>query len=381
MISRYDQNIEKIFVDESGGTELSAEASDSPDYYVIAGIFFAETDLLRYSEYAEEIVQKHARTGELKSSRLGNNKSRREKVLRDISEAGFPVYCLVVDKNRIWRDSGLRWRPSFYKFLHKMFYSQIKKSFLGIKVVADDYGRSEFMESFKKYVESFSNIFDDFQFASSKDVSLLQIADVIGGTIRRVYMQQDPHEFLKILGYPTLSIEEWPPKSAWDETPEIPTNFDETIVGIALREARKYVEKHLESDQEIDKLKALAVRYLIYRFEQNPEEFIHRSSISEYLREVSGVNISPQDVSNKILADARDSDVILASTNDGVKIPFGAQDLDAWMERTESQVAPYLKRVQTARRMILLASHNLHDIASPERFPELSKYLEATQEP
>jgi hypothetical protein len=376
-----DPNCGLVFVDESGGTELPPEGQNSPDYYVISGIFFPETYLPGYASGAEAIVRKYAGQGELKSSSIGQNTDRRAAVLLDIEEKRFPFYCLVVNKARIWQDSGLRWRPSFYKFLHRMFYSQIKDAFIIIKVLAHRYGSSEFMESFKHYIEDMGSIFVSFDFAPSSKVPLLNIADVVAGTVRRVYMQQDSHELLRILAYPSVIREEWPPPTAWDEAPASPTEFDETITGIALQTAREYVEKHIGSDEEDDQIRAYAIRYLLLRFDQDPDEYILRAEIISYIRQVVGVSISEQTLSTKVLADARDSDVIVASTDKGVKIPFGARDLHAWMERTESQVAPYLRRVEVARRRVLMASHNKHDIADSTSFPELSRYLGSRQDP
>jgi hypothetical protein len=370
-----DQNVERVFVDESGGTDLPLVGQDSPDFYVIAGIFYPETDHPRCSLAAEAIVRKYAGLGELKSSNLGSKTARRENILRDIAENRLPFYCLVVDKARIWRDSGLRWRPSFYKFLHRMFYSQIRGASLGIRVLADQYGRSEFMESFKRYMDDHATLFDSFEFAPSSQAPLLQIADVLAGTVRRVFMQQDSRELLRILGYPSAPIEEWPPAAAWDKAPDAPTEFDDAITGIALQAARKYVERHLGSDDEDDRLRAHAIRYLLFRFEQDPDEYILRAEITAHLDQATGVSISEQTLSTKVFADARDSDVIMASTDKGVKIPFGARDLRAWMARTESQVVPYLRRVEAARRLILIASNNQHDIVDPANFPALSKYL------
>lgn len=375
MPTEADENIELVFVDESGGTDLPSEGEGAPDFYVISGLFFPEADLSRYASAADKIVQNYAGLGELKSSNIGSNTTRRASILKDIAECQIPIYCLVVNKDRILRDSGLRFRPSFYKFLHRMFYSQISGAFIGIRVQADQYGRSAFMESFKQYIDDLGTLFNSFEFAPSSEVPLLQLADVVAGTVRRVYLKQDSRELLNILGYPTIPIEEWPPSALRGELPDTNTEFDNAITAIALQAARNYVEKHLDNEGEDDRLRAQAIRYLLYRFEQDPEDYVRRSEITTHLERTTGITMSEQTLSTKVFADARDSDVIVVSTDKGVKIPFGARDLQAWMTRTESQVAPYLRRVEAVRQRVLLASHNQHDIADPAIFPELSRYL------
>jgi hypothetical protein len=76
-----------------------------------------------------------------------------------------------------------------------------------------------------------------------------------------------------------------------------------------------------------------------------------------------------------VLAPARDAGVILASTDEGVKIPFRVKDLRDWIGRANGQVVPYLQRIEEARNKLLIASHNDYDIIDPELFPDLAKYL------
>lgn len=364
-----------IFVDESGGTDLPNEESGVGDYYVIAGVIIPADSHAELTRAAEQIVSEHAGTGELKSSSIGGNTDRRRRVLQDIARHKFAFYSLVVNKARIWRDSGLQWRPSFYKFLHRMFYAQIKRAFLEVEILADQHGRSAFMESFKTYISDLGSLFDTFEFASSRANPPLQLADVIAGTIRRVYTGEESREILEILGHPRLPVEEWPPRASWDNDLIETSQFDEAIRGISLRAARSYVESHIGSDDIDDQLRAHAFRYLLIRFEEDPQEYVLRSEVLEYLRSVTRQNMTETTLTSKVFADARDSGVIIASTDAGVKIPYDASDLREWMARTESQVAPYLRRVEEARRIILLASHNQHDIAAATSFPALSRYL------
>jgi len=373
MVPRPDQNMERIFVDESGGTDLPSEAQATPDVYVIAGIYFPETDYAHYSAAAKAIVRQFAGSGELKSSRVGARTGRRAEILLKIAEGHFPFYCLVVDKTEIWRDSGLEFSSSFYKFLHRMFYAPIRGTFIRTRVLADRHKHSEFMKSFKRYIGA--NLFESFEFDPSPEVPLLQIADVIAGTVRRVFMNEDRRDLLNILGYSSATIEQWPPVSIRNTAASSPSEFDAVIAGIALRAAREYVEQHLHSDDEDDCLRAHAIRYLLRRFDQNPREYVHRAEITTYLEDAARRSLSLELLSTKVLANARDNGVMLASTDKGVKIPLDSHDLSAWMERTESQVAPYLRRVEAARRRVLIASHNEYDIADPANFPELSRYL------
>ncbi len=364
-----------VYVDESGSPHINEEGRYTNDHYVICAIVAEEEHHNSRISSSRDIVSRHAGAGELKSSNVGSAFNRRKQILIDIFREEINAFCLVVDKKRIWRDSGLQFKPSFYKFLHRMFYNRLKSSSLEISVYADEYGRSEFMESFEKYISSETSLLESFCFVGSRETPLIQIADVVAGSIRRIYDGIDDKSLIPDQGRNRLVIEEWPPPEASQDQLETSHDIDLVIRSIALRNARVYVERTMLSDKPESILRADAIRYLLWRFDMHPEEYIHRQEIVDYLYEASGTTLNPSQLTSRVFADARDSDVIIASSDGGVKIPYSADDLRRWMARTESQVAPYLRRAGKARNTILLASDRKHDIASECAFPELSRYL------
>lgn len=364
-----------IYVDESGSPHLELEAQNHKDHYVICAIVAEEFKHDSYIHSAMKLVNKHAGEGELKSSNIGSSSNRRMRILMDIFAEGVNAFCLVVDKTRIWRDSGLRFKPSFYKFLHRMFYNRLKSSSLEISVYADEYGQSDFMSSFERYISSETSLLESFRFVGSHETPLIQIADVIAGSVRRIYDGNDSESLITDHVHKRLVIEEWPPREAAQDQIMDLDDIDLVIRTVSLRNARLYVERLMLGDDLDSTLKANAIRYLLWRYELNPCEYVHRQEITDYIFEASGTAINTSQLTSKVFADARDSDVIIASSDSGVKIPYAASDLRRWMSRTESQIAPYLRRAGKARNTILMASEHKHDIASEDSFPELSRYL------
>jgi hypothetical protein len=364
-----------VYVDESGSPHLALEDQNPKDHYVICAISAEGANHDSYISSAMKLVNKHAGEGELKSSNIGSASNRRTRILTDIFNEGINAFCLVVDKSRIWRDSGLRFKPSFYKFLHRMFYNRLRSSSLEISVYADEYGHSDFMNSFDKYISLETPLLESFRFISSQETPLIQIADVIAGSVRRIYDGNDSESLIPDHSHNRLVIEEWPPREAAQDQIMISKDIDLVIRTVSLRNARLYVEKMMLGDDLDSILKANAIRYLLWRFELNPYEYVHRQEITDHIYETSGTAINPSQLTSNVFADARDSDVIIASSDSGVKIPYVAADLRRWMARTESQIAPYLRRAGKARNTILIASAHEHDIASEDSFPELSRYL------
>jgi Protein of unknown function (DUF3800) len=366
-----------IYVDESGTPNLTEEG-EHPDYYVIVALLISDSNFSDCEASAKEIVSNYAGEGELKSSSVGNNTDRRKRILTDIKNADFRYYSLVVNKSEVWRESGLQYKQVFYKFLHRMFYSRIKRNFSGLSIVADQYGDSDFMEKFKSYLFGFNNLFDSIDFQPSSELPLLQIADIISGTIRRIYDKSDPVELFEIINYPSVPIEEWPPNFSKEiniSALEANEKFDEFIRMTSLNSAKVFIEKYLGSENSELNEQALAVRYLLYRYFENSSDYVYRIEIAKYLNLVADVSYSEHQISSNIISKIREAGVIIASTERGIKIPYSYNDIYEWITRVDSQVVPYLKRVEYARDEFLIASQNEYDIIDHDRFPDLGAFL------
>ncbi|MBT7789283.1 MAG: DUF3800 domain-containing protein [Calditrichaeota bacterium] len=380
-LSKENSNVSNqliIYVDESGDTFLNNYDDSSKDYYVISAIITTEESSELYKDAAKHIVSKYAHPGELKSSSIGDKSKRRKEVLKDIREKEFLHYSLVVDKTLIWKDSGLRFKPSFYKFLHDMFYTRIHRTFFGIRVIADWFGTTEFMSGFSDYITNKNDLFEQSEFESSKKEPLLQIADVVAGSIRRVFNGQDSNDLIRMLNYSSMSIEKWPPSPSsfyTGKTGNQNDRFNDLVRTIAIQSARKFVENNLNSELEEMKMKAQCVRYLLYRYYENPKGYVRRGEVTEHLNSLHGCNYSPHSLSTKILGPVKDDDVIIISTDKGIKIPFDTSDIEEWVSRVDSQVVPYLKRLSLVRKLFIDATDAKYDIVEKDVFPDLLDYL------
>lgn len=369
--------VEYVFVDEAGTVVLGGDGS-KPDIYVVTGVHMPSVEIAAAEEKARRITRTHAKDGELKSSKIANNLNRRAKVLQDIARAGFCSYSLVIDKRKISIDSGLRWKPSSYKYLHRMFVSSVSSAFQSLDITADKFGSIEFMKSVEDYLRKRGELFDRLSYLPSKDSPLLQVADVIAGTIRRVFEGNDPTELLTYLGYPSMPIEVWPPVATGSaSTPACGTNekSEDAVRSLAVRQARRFVEDNLDSSDLDDRVRAEAIRFLLRRLYEDPTEYVYRDEVVSHVKSVTGVALTVSALTTSVLADARDDGVIIASTDRGVKIPYSIADLAAWVKRVEAQTVPYLQRLGSARRLILTATHSSLDIVTNAEFPVLAHYL------
>ena len=76
----------------------------------------------------------------------------------------------------------------------------------------------------------------------------------------------------------------------------------------------------------------------------------------------------------------RDKDVIIASSNKGYKIPTKTQDLDKFVEKVNSNVLPYLKRLSATKTLMSMGVPELVLIDN-EKFSDLNKLIKALEVP
>jgi len=372
-----------VFVDESGDPDIDLSKSGPSDYFVLSAVIVDSDHLDSEQELVKEIIEKYFPKGQIKSSKIGGNVQRRRKILQDVSKIRFTHYSQVIDKSLILSDSGLQFRRSFIKFINRILYKNLFESFSDINVIADQYGKSDFMMGFKDYLLKRlpQRLFErsTFDFANSADFPFIQIADLVAGTINRCYSGKDPSEILEIIKERTIIIDEWPPrypKPFGYENLSESDKLDYLVRFKATQQADIFIEKLSKSSDEYDQAQIAAVRYLLFHFRSSdPEEFILTKSLQKYLSNL-GFNYTIRTLRQRVIAALRDESVFIASNRFGIKLPYSVSDLKDFVSKVSSQVVPYLKRLEICRRHFLLSTNGELDIVDPREFPELAKYLD-----
>ena len=96
------------FADEYGQPNLDTNIDNVSTHYIVAAVIVErlKTDSLR--SVLDAVRARHFQTGPMKSTNIGGNDKRRIRVLGDLQAAGIHGLALVVDKDLIHEDSGLR---------------------------------------------------------------------------------------------------------------------------------------------------------------------------------------------------------------------------------------------------------------------------------
>ena len=154
---------------------------------------------------ADKIRQSNGfQTGEMKSSLIGNNHRRRIKILTELLNLDFSLVILIADKQKFYRDSPLtNYKDSFIKFLHQKLYEEMYAAYPKLKIVEDEYGLSEFQSGYREYVCAHRpqpNLLNeyDFDYVNSKHSPIVQIADIVAGSVMQHLLDNNALDVLRI---------------------------------------------------------------------------------------------------------------------------------------------------------------------------------------
>jgi len=181
-----------VFIDDSGdpGFKIS---KGSTEFFVIAAVIF--DDSLETEKTAVGIKEARREMGFSDSVEFKFNKSSRkirEKFLRSVNKFNFRIRCIVVDKKEIRSPELRSKKESFYNYIIKMLLQHSNESILEASVKIDGSGNKVFRKSFIDYLRKQLNfkkfkVIKNCKLVNSKNNVLIQMADMVAGSIRRSY--------------------------------------------------------------------------------------------------------------------------------------------------------------------------------------------------
>lgn len=179
----------RIFIDDSGDTGFKLDRGSTRFFVISLIIFEDDKDVERT---AKKIKTLRDELGFPDMYEFKFQKCRRvvcEKFLSAINDCDFRVRSLVVDKTLIYGNELKNDKSSFYGFVIKTALEYNKEVIVNAKIRIDGSGDRVFKKKFHSYItrELDKNIVKDCKFLDSKNNVLIQLADMIVGSIRRSY--------------------------------------------------------------------------------------------------------------------------------------------------------------------------------------------------
>lgn len=382
------------FTDEYGQFGWALDKPDVSSSFIITSIIVKESDLGEYTSAAEKIRKKYFQQGEIKSSSVGNNHNRRMKILSEISFLPLKIFTVVINKQACldnMNTKGLQYKKSFYKFMNNIVHKELRYVFQKITIVADEIGSNDYMESFCKYVyahQDDANLFGEsnFMFMKSNHDVRIQIADFISGTFARIYDENKKNnygkEYLDILKDKIIRIELYPKtitNFSFDES-AIASGYDKEIAQLCYSRAVTYITNHEKKgvvEDEYDKARILILKYLLFRFMNNDERrYISTRELRTQLEYSNLGTISDQAFRSNIIGKLRDSNVIIASSTKGYKIPSSLSEIMDFVTHDAKVVMPMLSRLKHCRDLVKMNTLNEIDLLDGTEFEQLKWYFD-----
>lgn len=376
------------FTDESGNSGYDFTKPDVSTHFIVTAIIVKEENKQDVIDQVESIRKKYFQTGEMKSSSIGKNHKRRVILLSELLKIDFKIFAVVIDKRMVFENSGLRYKQSFYKFINNIIHQGLRETFKYLTVCADELGSNEYMQSFSKYVQEKSTPLNfygerDFYFENSRNHVLIQLADIISGTLSFIYedskINNDTPNYFKILESSILEITAWPKniESYTFEDSVVTKDYDYKISKIAYEQAQKFLvlNKNPEDEDIINQICVL--KYLCFRFINNQQrKYIPTKELKTQLKYKTGIEVKDHYFRTKIIAKLRDAGVLISSSSKGYKIPSNEKELYDFINHGTSVIMPMLSRLKKCRDTVKIATLNNVDLFDHTEYSSLKKFFE-----
>jgi hypothetical protein len=334
------------YIDESGDPHFNPGCSSS---FFICATTIKEEDINTTTEAIERIKKKYD-LHELKSSRISSVR-RRTDILTDIAELPIMIFTIIVKKEKL-NGEWFRYRNTFYKYIQGKLVSELCRVFGNIDFSFDRYGSDTYQESFKKYIEvkQQTEMFSSqINISSAKINPLIQISDIVSGSIRQYYDSE--YSFAELILNNIWKGKVLIPNEAmYSFSVEATSAEDKTIANSALDSADRYISIHSKDQSKL--MHCQVVEFLKQISFEEPSKFCHRNEIITWLNFL-GIEISAENLSRTIISELRDDGVLLVSSDDGIKIPTSLRDIDKHYKFILGQSMPQLKRLKKMDQVLM----------------------------
>lgn len=380
-------DIQFAFIDESGDYSFDFENNDVSTHFILVAVLAKESNKEWLEQEVEKVRQKFFHTEEMQSDKM-NNPHLRIQLLNDLKDLPFNIYAYVVDKRKIREDSGITFEKTFIKFMNRLVYDDLNRTFDQLDLVLREQGTKEFMTEFKTYISerSVPDLFNysTFGFNQSKSEILLQLANFIAGTIAKGYDQTQYSEyyplFNKIIKKKIIAINLWPQnyKNYLDDyiSRNQDSPFDEVIFKQSVNLTLQYLEKNKKSEDADERIRVDLLKFLLFNLRENPNEYVFTQEILDNLNAIRVNKINHHYFRSNIVSKLRDSGLLIASSNKGYKLPVCLSDLYDFVHLSSLTIHPMIQRISKCRNQILLATNNEIDILEHNEYEYLKRIIE-----
>jgi len=195
-----------VFIDDSGDPGFKLQKGSSQIFVIGCVVFDDELEAEKTAVAIKELKRRLKFPDDVEFKFNKSSRKVRESFLKTINPFAFKFRCLIIQK-RIVRSEELRQnKKSFYSYAIKLLLKHNGGSIRDAKIRVDGSGDRNFRRSFVAYLRKQLNsaqrkIMRDCKLVDSKENVLIQMADMITGSIYRSYQidKKDSVVYKKII--------------------------------------------------------------------------------------------------------------------------------------------------------------------------------------
>jgi hypothetical protein len=181
-----------VFIDDSGDPGFKLDKGSTSHFVIAMVIFDDELEAEKIAVAIKELKRKLKLGEQVEFRFFKNSKDVRKKFLEVVTKFDFRVRCLVVNKSIIRSDELKNNKNSFYAYFIKEVLKNNNSTILDAKIRMDGSGNRIFRKNFFTYLRRELNsqerkIVKNCRMVDSKTNVLVQMADMIAGSINRFY--------------------------------------------------------------------------------------------------------------------------------------------------------------------------------------------------
>jgi hypothetical protein len=193
--------MKQLYIDESGDSGVKKN-NGSSSHFVIAGVLFEDIIDALEAELSIKRLRRRlhwADNREFKFNKL--KKSIVSDLLREVSAAKFEVYAISIDKESL--DTNIGSEIGYWSLVGKLI-SQVpidSETRIFLDSIGGKKAQRKLETDLRRELRKSGKQFKDLTFCDSKEYDLIQLADLIAGSINRSYQigKTDSQEYISII--------------------------------------------------------------------------------------------------------------------------------------------------------------------------------------
>lgn len=183
-----------VFIDDSGDPGFKLEKGSSQIFVIGCVIFDDELEAEKTAVAIKELKRKLKFPDDFEFKFNKSSRKVRENFLKTINPYSFRFRCLIIQKKTVRSEELRRNKKSFYSYAIKLLLKHNGGSVRDAKIRIDGSGDRNFRRSFVSYLRKQLNfaqnkVMRDCKLLDSKENVLIQMADMIVGSIYRSYQK------------------------------------------------------------------------------------------------------------------------------------------------------------------------------------------------